>query len=60
MATIKQILNDVLTQSGFLERPAFFTNTDPDVRQMVSIANAMGVPTDQFADSTGPLNGLMS
>ena len=31
----------------------------PLANAFVSIAKAMGVPTDSFADSTGPLNGLV-
>ena len=49
------------TQNG-----AEFAKARGSVRQtplanaFVSIANAMGVPTEKFADSTGPLNGLMA
>ena len=31
----------------------------PLANMFVSVANAMGVPTESFADSTGPLNGLV-
>lgn len=36
---LKEILNLVLTQSGFHERPQFVTSGDPDDKQMVSLAN---------------------
>jgi len=39
MATIKTMLNNVLAQSGFLEKPAFFSASDPDDKQMTAIAN---------------------
>lgn len=31
----------------------------PLANVFVSVVNALGVPTEQFADSTGPLEGLM-
>jgi hypothetical protein len=36
---LKTILNNVLAQSGFLERGGFTTSADPDDKQMVAIAN---------------------
>lgn len=41
------------------KRRADFTRT-PLSNVYVSLANAMGVPTKSFADSNGPLNGLMA
>lgn len=37
--TLAEILNDVLAQSGFLEKSSFTGTSDPDDRQMVAIAN---------------------
>jgi hypothetical protein len=37
--TLKDMLNDVLGQSSFLQRDAFATSTDPDNIQMVAFAN---------------------
>jgi hypothetical protein len=45
-----QILNNVLTQSGFLEKPSFTTNADPDDKQMVSIANRVVYEILNFYD----------
>ncbi len=39
---IVEILNNVLAQSSFLERPSFFNSSDPDDKQMVAIANRVG------------------
>jgi len=36
---LKVILNNVLAQSGFLEKGGFTTSADPDDKQMVAIAN---------------------
>ena len=36
---LAQILNNVLAQSGFLEKGSFTGSSDPDDRQMVAIAN---------------------
>jgi len=36
---LKNILNNVLAQSGFLERGSFTTSADPDDKQMIAIAN---------------------
>ncbi len=36
---IKQILNNVLSQSGFLEKDSYVGSSDPDDKQMVSIGN---------------------
>lgn len=41
------------------KRRTDFTQT-PLSNLYVSLANAMGVPTDSFADSNGPLTGLMA
>lgn len=38
---LKQILNRVLSESTFLEKPAFTSSNDPDDKQMVAIANAV-------------------
>lgn len=37
--TLKEILNNVLMQSGFLEKGGFTGSADPDDRQMMAIAN---------------------
>jgi hypothetical protein len=37
--TLKQILNEVLSQSAFLKQDAFTSASDPDTVQMVSFAN---------------------
>lgn len=37
--TLKEIINQVLGQTGFLQRTAFASSTDPDDLQMVTIAN---------------------
>lgn len=37
---LKEILNEVLSQSSFLKRDSFAGSVDPDDQQMVSIANA--------------------
>lgn len=37
--TLKQILNNVLSQSGFLEKGGFASSDDVDDKQMVAIAN---------------------
>jgi hypothetical protein len=36
---IKDILNNVLAQSGFLEKDSYLGSTDPDDRQMIAIGN---------------------
>jgi len=36
---LKDMLNQVQAQSGFIQRTQFFGNTDPDDIQMVAIAN---------------------
>ena len=36
---LKTMLNQVLGQSGFIEQTTFFTQNDPDSRQMVAFAN---------------------
>lgn len=37
--TLVQMLNQVLLQSGFLERSSFVSSADPDDKQMIAIAN---------------------
>ena len=44
--------------ADFGKRRGEFQQT-PLANTFVSIANAMGVPTKSFADSTGPLDGLV-
>jgi hypothetical protein len=39
MRSLKELLNDVLGQSAFLQRDSFASNTDPDSIQMVNFAN---------------------
>jgi len=41
MKNLKSILNAVLAEAGFLEKPGFATSVDPDDKQMVAIANRM-------------------
>jgi len=50
---LKQILNAVLTESGFLEKPAFTSSADPDDKQMVSVANRVAYQTMNFFNWTG-------
>ena len=45
---LKQILNDVLAQSSFLERNTFAGSTDVDDRQMVAIANRVAFEIRDF------------
>ena len=45
-------------QVDFGKRRGEFEQT-PLANTFVSVANAMGVPTKSFADSTGPLEGLV-
>ena len=45
-----QILNNVLTQSGFLEKASFSNNADPDDKQMMSIANRVVYEIFNFYD----------
>lgn len=45
---LKQILNQVLSQSGFLERDVFNGSIDPDDIQMVSIANQVAEEIKDF------------
>ena len=40
---LKDLLNEVMMQSGFLERGSFFSSADPDDKQMVSIANRVSI-----------------
>jgi hypothetical protein len=46
--SIKTILNDVLSQSGFLQRSSFTNSADPDDIQMVSIANRVAYEIMNF------------
>lgn len=45
---IKDILNEVLAQSGFLELDRFFQSTDPDARQMCAVANRAAIEIRDF------------
>jgi hypothetical protein len=45
---IKEMLNNVLAQSGFLERSQFFGSADPDDKQMTAIANRVGIEIMNF------------
>ncbi len=47
---VKAILNSVLSQSGFLEKTAFFASTDPDDKQMAAIANRVGYEILNYFD----------
>lgn len=46
--TILEILNDVLSQSGFLERGAFANSTNVDDKQMFAIANRVSYEIVNF------------
>ena len=46
--TIKDILNNVLAQSGFLEKGSFFNSADPDDKQMVAISNRVAYEIMNF------------
>lgn len=48
--TLKDMLNDVLAQSGFLEKTSFALSSDPDDKQMVAIANRVALEISQFYD----------
>ena len=48
MATLKTILNNVLAQSGFLERGSFTSANDPDDKQMVAISNRVAYEIMNF------------
>lgn len=50
MATIKDILNNVLAESGFLKRDQFFGSPDPDDIQMGAIANRVAYEIFNFYD----------
>ena len=45
---LKQILNSVLGESGFLEKTAFAGSSDSDDKQMVAIANRMATSVLEF------------
>lgn len=45
---IKTILNNVLAQSGFLERGSFTSSADPDDKQMVAIANRVAYEISNY------------
>jgi len=47
---LKSILNNVLTQSGFLERDSFTGSSDPDDKQMIAIANRVAYEIFNFYD----------
>lgn len=45
---ITDILNNVLAQSGFLEKGSFFNSADPDDKQMVAISNRVAYEIMNF------------
>lgn len=50
--TLKEMLNEVLSEAGFLKRTAFYGSTDPDDLQMISIANRVAKRMRTFWDWT--------
>jgi hypothetical protein len=46
--SILEIMNDVLSQSGFLKRPQYFNSSDPDDVQMTAIANRTLLEISEF------------
>ena len=51
--TLLEILNNVLTQSSFLEKASFTNNADVDDKQMVSIANRVAYEIMNYYDWGG-------
>jgi hypothetical protein len=51
--TLKEMLNRVLSESGFLQRTRFSASTDPDNIQMVAIANRATTEIMDFFDWHG-------
>jgi hypothetical protein len=51
--TLREMLNEVLAQSGFLERSVFTSSSDPDDRQMVAIANRVACEIKGFYNWSG-------
>ena len=45
---LKDILNNVLAQSGFLERNSYTASSDPDDKQMVAIANRAAIEIKNY------------
>lgn len=50
--TLKEILNDVLSQSGFLERAGFISSTDVDDKQMIAIGNRVAIELRDYFNWT--------
>lgn len=48
--TLRDILNAVLAESGFLEKNAYVGSSDPDDKQMVAIANRVAQEIMKFCD----------
>lgn len=53
---LKQILNSVLGESGFLEKTAFAGSSDSDDKQMVAIANRMATSVLEFYNWSALIN----
>ena len=46
--TLIEMLNEVLSQSGFIERSVFVQSVDVDDKQMVSIANRVNTEINNY------------
>jgi hypothetical protein len=51
--SLKEIINSVLSESGFLEKPTYTGSSDIDDRQMVSIANRVASDTIEWCQWSG-------